>query len=130
MKNKTIIIVVDDNELDLLISSRMIGKVNPELQVKTYLCGHDVIKCLNESVEVCKSENIIFLIDVYMEKYTGFQLISELKQLFVSSKCTVNYYLLSASIDMGDLLRINADIAIGGFINKPLTVDLVKKLKT
>jgi len=129
VSNKVTIIIVDDNEIDLMIGSRMISRVDPNIVVKLFLSGIALKKELKEQGdEILSSGTTIFLIDIYMPCCSGFDLVKDIGQILAEKDASVVYYLLSASIDTSDLTRINSNAKINEFIGKPLGIENLNKI--
>tara|TARA_R110002050_G_scaffold221792_2_gene357676 strand:+ start:48178 stop:48579 length:402 start_codon:yes stop_codon:yes gene_type:complete len=129
--NKSIrIIIVDDNEIDLMIGKRLISRVEANIVVNTFLSCESLYEWLNQFKKEEIPTQWVFLIDIYMPKCNGFEVVKELTNLMKPITKNTSYYLLSATIDFADVQRIKMDNTIKEFIGKPITVDLIQKMLT
>ncbi len=129
MKNDVNIVVVDDNEIDLMISKRLISRVDSNITVKTFSSFCEVVSWVRSDEEYFTSNDVVFFIDIYMPDGNGFKLSQEIfDQISKYDKKNTTFYLLSATIDDLDLKKVKKSDLIKGFIGKPLTVDAINRV--
>lgn len=127
MKNRIGIIIIDDNELDLMISERLINRVNPDIMVITFSSGAVALEWLESIDSKALPQNLIFLVDIYIPEMNGFEIVKRLSKHF-EGVIPAMYYLLSASIDDTFGRRMSKYPDIKGFIGKPLSVEAINEM--
>lgn len=121
LENKRTVMMVDDNEIDLKINSKIITitKLFDEIIVcKSGLEGMDYLNKFIDSPE--KLPNYI-LLDIQMPDMNGFDFLDCYKRLpkqFIN-KCQV--IMLSSSLDFGDIKRAEANPHVIKLLKKPLS---------
>ena len=117
-------IVIDDNAVDLLVSSRLVE----------YAFGSVVIS-LKGSTEALKyfehnlvSENTVILLDIKMPDMDAFQFLDHFMFFKESIKKNTRIFLLSSTLDRNDLERAENHKLVVKLLNKPLNTDELKEL--
>ncbi|MGB1003374.1 MAG: response regulator [Salibacteraceae bacterium] len=128
VNDKPTIVIIDDNEIDLMIATKLFYRVNPAICVFSFTTGKEAIAWLEKKEKCTMSEKMIFLIDIYMPTGNGFQVAKSITQIFKELNSSLQCYLLSSSIDYSDKRRIDNQPLISGFCGKPITVEWIKTL--
>lgn len=128
MNNRVGIILVDDNDIDLMIGGRLISVINPDIVLKTFAGGEAFLQWIQSESNQCIAQKVIVFIDIYMPKMNGFEVAEKAYKLFENKGCTIECYLLSATIDDYDLQKIERHPLISGFIGKPITQAILNEL--
>ena len=115
------IMIIDDNTIDLYITSRVIQKNNIARKVLEYTCALDAIDYLKQNAKN-KSvlPNLIF-VDIYMPLMSGFEFIQAYSKLPFDLKMHCRVFMVSSTIDDKDISRACADKHVNAFHEKPIT---------
>lgn len=125
-------ILVDDNKIDLFVNEKTIEKAHDNSKIKSFSNAVSAINYLKllECNARCQSifaPDIIFL-DINMPLLNGFQFIREFNRLNIKKKERIKIYILSSSTNIEDVQNAKKQRSCIGFINKPLTQEVVEKI--
>jgi CheY-like chemotaxis protein len=122
MSDKRRIVLIDDDQLNNFISTKVIGQISCR-RVDSFTRAAEALRHLNACAESSADElpEFIFL-DINMPEMDGWQFLEEYEKLpdSVHQQCTV--IMLTSSIDVYDIEKSKQYEFIYDFISKPLTV--------
>ncbi len=113
--------LIDDNEIDLLITHKLLQTWEPSLSIREFTDGREVLTQLSQP-EV-EPPQFIFL-DLFMPKFSGWNFLEEYQ--FANNKSTL-IYVLSSSIDRFDIDRVQNYPGVQGYISKPVTKESMQR---
>ena len=113
------IFLVDDDEIQNLINSKVISIVNPGLTVRPFNGGEKALDALGVEDRLPK---LIFL-DINMPKMNGWDFLDEYSKTY-----SVPVYMLSSSINSKDREKSETYPVVKGFISKPLVVERLAEI--
>ncbi len=124
------VMIIDDNLIDLYISSRMITKNNFGKKVLQYSSAIEALKYLQENQENIPGLPEVIFVDIYMPGMSGFEFMKKYDKLSTPLKNLCKVFIISSSIDEQDLTCANNDKNIVAMKEKPITkeflIDLVQ----
>jgi CheY-like chemotaxis protein len=124
------VMIIDDNLIDLYISSRMITKNNFGKKVLQYSSAIEALKYLQENQENISQLPEVIFVDIYMPGMSGFEFMKKYDKLSTPLKNLCRVFIISSSIDEQDLTCANNDKNIVAMKEKPITkeflIDLVQ----
>ncbi|MFT4521761.1 MAG: response regulator RpfG family c-di-GMP phosphodiesterase [Bacteroidia bacterium] len=106
------IYLIDDDEIQNLINSRIIGLIKADADIKTFTSAE---VALRELESLPKMPDLIFL-DINMPKMNGWDFLDA----FTEKTLKAPVYLLSSSINKQDFDKSETYEVVNGFISKPL----------
>jgi len=121
------ILLIDDNEIDLLINSKMIHLVHSNADVIKV----QYLDAALQHLESLKLRNQIvdyMFIDIRMPIHNGFELLKLLKINYTKELEDTQIYMLSSSLDESDAKRVEQTPYICALLDKPLTVNVVAEV--
>lgn len=123
------IILIDDNDDDNFIHSRLIKKNNLSKGVTSFISGWDALEYLkNDSNPEYVRPDVIFL-DINMPEMDGWEFIERYnKELTEEQKSKQVVVLLTTSDNPDDLIRSKKIPSLFGYNTKPLTIEMIKEL--
>jgi response regulator RpfG family c-di-GMP phosphodiesterase len=104
---------IDDDDINNMLSERLINKHFPNTGCKTFLDAEEALEILQKTPN--QKPDAIFL-DINMPRMNGWDFLEELQKLNVS----VNVYMLTSSIDPRDQQKAHEYKLVKDFISKPL----------
>ncbi|MBC7450312.1 MAG: response regulator [Cytophagales bacterium] len=125
--------LVDDNEIDNLINQKMIEAADICKHIFVHSGARSAIEFLKNIEKLAKGSldlylpDLIFL-DIDMPLMDGFQFLEEFEKLSDLIKDHCHVIMLTSSLNPQDMLKAKKNKYIVKYINKPLTLDSLKKL--
>jgi CheY-like chemotaxis protein len=122
MQNKVKrVMLIDDNEIDLKINSKLITLTNLFDEVIICQSGEEALNYLNRHLhEANKLPNFI-LLDIQMPEMDGFEFLTHFKNISKSFTDTCPIAMLSSTLDFGDIQRAEANSYVIKLLKKPFS---------
>ena len=113
-------LVIDDNEIDRLITSRLLtsGGMTDVHTVNGGLEGIDWIKRHVDNI----GQHLVVLVDIMMPGMDGFQFMEAFDSLDASVKQVIEVFMLSSTLDPRDIKRAASNKTVRELLSKPLPV--------
>lgn len=123
-----ILMIVDDNEFDMYITSRLILNNQLADEVLEFDSGQLALNYLELNKQnLLKLPRLIFL-DIYMPLMDGFQFIEQFKRLPTNVKDHCKICIVSSTVDDQYIYKAKVEENINLFTSKPITVDYIKSI--
>ena len=123
MTEKKKIVLIDDDQLNNLINTRIITKFS-DFSVSSFVSGREGLKHL----QACDENNfpeIVFL-DINMPVMDGWEFLVEFEKLPESLLQNCSVIMLTSSIDINDIEKSKLYRTVREFMSKPLTLESLK----
>ncbi len=121
--------IVDDNEIDNLVGTKMIEHALCASKIINFYCAQSALKYLNKNIyQLDQIPDIIFL-DINMPEMNGFEFLDRFNALPRSLKDKCKIVMLTSSIDRSDINNTLSHSCVTNFISKPLSIKALHKLK-
>jgi CheY-like chemotaxis protein len=117
------VMLIDDNSMENFINKRLIESCDFSAEVIVCSSGQEALKHLQSG----NIPSLIFL-DINMPEMDGFQFLDMFESLEDKIHRTCKVVMLSTSESFKDLNRANKNRFVKKFLNKPLTVDVLKAI--
>ncbi|RTY89834.1 response regulator [Flavobacterium sp. GT3R68] len=124
------VMIVDDNNIDVFISSRMIIKNYFSKEVLQYTNAPEALQYLKDNQENITELPQIIFIDIYMPMMSGFEFFEEYERLSDTLKNHCKAYMLSSTIDKEDISLAEKNKNIVGFLAKPITKEFFEEFNS
>ncbi len=126
MRKISSILLVDDDETTNFVNQMLLEDMEATDQILTATNGEEALalikqQCANDS---CPT---LVLLDINMPVMNGFEFLAAYDQLETASKQSVVVVMLTTSLNPDDLNRLD-DLPSQGFLNKPLTAEMVEQV--
>ena len=120
--------VVDDDDFFHLLVNRIVKKGNFDVSLESYFDGK---QAFDRFLQIDNHESLIpqiVLLDINMPLYDGWYMMDHFANLAPEVKQKIKVYICSSSIAPYDKLRINSYNQIVDFIEKPLSIEIFRRL--
>lgn len=128
MSKELHIILVDDNDIDIVVNSKLLKLANFSQNISSFNSGRDVLDFLGEKQSQIIDQQNILLLDIQMPIMGGFECLDKIMELPAEVQESLMVFMLSSSIDRNDIERAEKNPAVLKVLEKPLDVYLLKRL--
>ncbi len=115
------IFLIDDDDIQNLINTRVISIVNSDVHVRAFTSAEEALKTLATTSD--EPPQLIFL-DINMPKMNGWDFLDD----YQNNKYPTKVYMLSSSINEKDIKKSETYDSVHGFICKPLVVEKLAEI--
>ncbi|MET0759705.1 MAG: response regulator [Flavobacterium sp.] len=122
------VMIIDDNVIDLYISSRMITKNNFGKKVLEYSAADEALKYLQDNQENISVLPQVIFIDIYMPVMSGFEFLEAYDKLPDALKNNCKTFIISSTIDDFDIALARNDKNVVSFQVKPITKEFLDRI--
>jgi CheY-like chemotaxis protein len=120
------VMIIDDNTIDLYITSRMITKKKFGKKVLKYSSAQEALKYLQHNQDNISALPQIIFVDIYMPVMSGFEFLDEYDKLSPTLKINCRAYIVSSTIDDDDIARAQRNTNVVCFQVKPITKEFLE----
>jgi len=126
-KSRTVLLI-DDNDIDLKINSKIINLSNLFDEIITCQSGEDALAYLKRALENKGKLPDLILLDIQMPDIDGFEFMELYKKLpkKITDQCLI--VMLSSTLDFGDIKKAEANRHVVELLKKPLFPDELKDI--
>lgn len=122
------VMIIDDNTVDLYISSRLIIKNYFSKKVLEYSDAREALKYLQDNQDnIAELPKVIF-VDIYMPLMSGFEFLEAYDKLPLPLKNNCKTYIISSTIDDDDIARARRDENVVSFQVKPINKEFLGRI--
>ena len=126
MITDTIVFLSDDDEVNNYLSREILEEFLPADSIHEFTSPEEMISRAGQLGTHIKGDRFIFFVDINMPGCSGWELVRRLKELpGFSFQGKDKIYILSSSINPNDRNMAGKEAFISGFLEKPLTSELV-----
>jgi response regulator RpfG family c-di-GMP phosphodiesterase len=120
-------ILIDDEVCSNKISEAFIKRLYPDAEIVNFLSPLQALLYLESEYIKCPVPATI-LLDINMPELNGWQVLEKLQELPLPVKECLTIFMLSTSIDSNDKQKAQEHPLIQGYIEKPLSRDILKSI--
>ena len=113
--------LIDDNEIDLLITRKLIKTWQPTLTIQEFSNAQVALDKLDNQEE---PPQLIFL-DLFMPEISGYDFLDHYQQFNFPNTLL---YVLSSSIDDADIDRVRTYPMVNGYLSKPIGKESLERI--
>ena len=122
------VMIIDDNIIDLYVSSRIITKNNFGKKVLQYTAAEEALKYLQENQNNIPELPKVIFVDIYMPVMSGFKFLEEYDKLSLTLKNHCKTYIISSTIHDDDIVKARTDTNVVSFQVKPITKEFLNRI--
>lgn len=122
------VMVIEDNEFDSYITSKLIVNSNLSADVLEYSSAETALQYLVDNQENTDLLPQLIFLDLYMPLMDGFDFITRFKELPQSVIDYCKICIVSTTVDDFYIHRAKIDESIELFTSKPISIDFLKSL--
>ncbi|PYF70138.1 response regulator [Pedobacter nutrimenti] len=115
------IFLVDDDEIFVFLTQRMIQKTNINVEVRIFNNGQDAFDCLGSITDQADQLPDVILLDLNMPVMDGWEFLEEYAAIHQSLAKKIRLYIVSSSISPYEIERSKGMDFVTDFIIKPLS---------
>jgi CheY-like chemotaxis protein len=117
-------LLVDDSLLDLFIHKKLISISDLAETITTFNSGEEALEFLIRNHATI--EESVMLLDLQMPGMNGFEFIDAFASLEPKLKSKIRIFILSSTVDQGDIVKARENPYIEDMISKPVDVNHLK----
>ena len=121
-------ILVDDDPINNSISRLTITNTIPDAEITVFTDPKIGLRFLTEGFIEHPAKSAILLLNLNMPFMTGWEFLERFADLAIEVQKRIKIYILSSSIDLADRKRSEAIQVVKGFLNKPLSPEMIINL--
>ncbi|RZK44092.1 MAG: response regulator [Pedobacter sp.] len=122
------VMLIDDNEIDLKINSKIISLANLFDEIIICHSGEESLDYLTRHLDIPEKLPNFILLDIQMPEMDGFEFLEHFKQLPNSFTNLCPVAMLSSTLDFGDIKRAEANAYVVKLLKKPLLANELARL--
>ena len=127
MKKINHFIVIDDDRINNLLCSIVIGKVASGLDVIAFEVAERGLDYIAKSYLNSNNPTVLFL-DINMPTWSGWDFLKKYEELDQQIRKQIEIYMLSSSVDGNDMQRARENEHVVDYIVKPLSEKTVSSI--
>lgn len=124
--------MVDDDDVFVFLTTRMLEKYKLVDLIKIFDNGYDALVFIKENLGNIEALPDIILLDLSMPIMDGWQFLDEFVKINPKIGKKITIYICSSSISPDDVVRAKTITAVSDFIIKPMTkeklIEMIKNL--
>ena len=122
------VMIIDDNNIDLYITKRLIIKTNFGKKVLEFVDANEALNYLEDNQDNISQMPQIIFIDIYVPEMSGFEFMESYDKLPATLKKYCKVYIISSTIDEHDIERSRLDKNLTAFQVKPVSKEFLESI--
>lgn len=122
-------LLVDDNVIDQLVTSKLLKKILDIPEINIVNNGKEGIQWLTNFQNLIDKQ-LIILLDIRMPEMDGFEFLLEYEKLPEETKKRTQIYMLSSTLDHNDIQKAKNNKHVKKLLSKPFPIQKFKKIIT
>lgn len=127
MKPNYLILLVEDNLIDQLITTKLLKNAIEDFNIAIVSNGYEAMDWLN-NYNQNTNERLIILLDIKMPVMDGFEFLTHYDTLPENLKKDTDVFMLSSTLDDNDLKKAKDNNYVKKLFSKPLSVNQFKEV--
>ena len=122
-------LLVDDNVIDQLVTSKLLKKILDIPEINIVNNGKEGIQWLTNFHNLIDKQ-LIILLDIRMPEMDGFEFLLEYEKLPEETKKRTQIYMLSSTLDHNDIQKAKNNKHVKQLLSTPFPIQQFKKIIT
>lgn len=122
------ILLVDDDEATNFLHKIVLEEANIAEKIIIALNGEEALKIIRENAQNNIPQPDMIFLDINMPKMNGWEFVEEYQKIETTKNIKLLIIMLTVSLNPDDRKKANNLHSINGFLNKPLTVDVLQEI--
>jgi CheY-like chemotaxis protein len=119
-------LIVDDDSIIIFIHKKLVGRCGFPVAPETYLNGREALENLMATAD--ESTRSLILLDINMPVMSGWEFLDAAQHHPFANHMKVA--MVTSSVDASDKFKADTYSQVIGFLEKPITVEMLNDLKT
>jgi CheY-like chemotaxis protein len=121
MKQIKNLILVDDDEIIVYLTKRLVAKTNLVELTEVFGNGRDVMDYLNENYDKPDLLPEVIFLDLFMPIMDGWEFLEEYALLKPKLTKDITIYIITSSVSPADIIKAKSLKEVSDYIVKPIT---------
>ena len=122
-------IVVDDDPLNNLVCRHIVQKFNKDAQIILFTNPEEALKSIEETFnDRVEDGGTVMFLDINMPAMSGWEFLEIFETFGENIHKQFSIYVLSSSIDEGDIEKADKNPFVEGYYSKPLSIQTMKSI--
>ena len=126
--NQKRVMIIDDNEVDLKINSKIISITKLFDEVIICQSADEALAFIHNNLGIQAILPNFILLDIQMPEMDGFEFLEQYRKLPVTFTNQCQIAMLSSTLDFGDIQKAEANPYVVKLIKKPLKPDELREI--
>ncbi len=122
------ILIIDDDQVNNFLFSRMVQTVGISEKAETVTSGRQGLVLLEEKIASGEPLPKVIFLDINMPLMNGWEFLEKYKEMPSSIRSQINLYMLSSSVYPEDINKAKSYEDVVDYITKPLTKEILLKI--
>lgn len=122
------ILIIDDDQVNNFLFSRMVQTVGISEKAETVTSGRQGLVLLEEKIASGEPLPKVIFLDINMPLMNGWEFLEKYKEMPSSIRRQINLYMLSSSVYPEDINKAKSYEDVVDYITKPLTKEILLKI--
>lgn len=123
------VMIIDDNEIDIFLTSRIIEKSHFGKTILKYLVPEKALLYLQDNQENHNALPQVIFVDIHMPIMTGFEFMIEYAKLSPIFKINCQVFIISSTCDHRDIITVKKEKNAVAFREKPITYEFLDSIE-
>lgn len=122
------LVLIDDSFIDRTIVSKNMELFYPNRDMEYFISATDALEALKADTVMVGKDHCALLLDIHMPEMNGFSFVDAFGELPENIRNRFAIFMLSSSIDGGDMSKVEDRMLIKKFVSKPLNQEVLSNI--